>query len=140
MFLNTHKHTIDEKGRMKMPAKYREVLGGQFVVTRGHEKCLYVYTMDEWQKEKAKIDSLPKSDPTARLYSRHFFSGADSVDMDGQGRFLIPQTLREYAGLLKDVVVNGNSSRVEIWDKDEWDKYWNNAGDVGSLDMSKFNI
>jgi len=134
MFLGEYKHTIDEKGRMKMPAKFRDELLGKFVVTKGHEKCLYVYTLAEWEKERAKIMSLPKSHPGSRQYSRHFFSGADTVEMDSQGRFLIPVPLREYAEFSKDVVVVGVSDRAEIWDKDKWEEYLRNMDSLDCID------
>lgn len=140
MFTGSHNHTMDEKGRIKMPAKYREELGSRFVVTRGHDKCLYIYTSAEWEKVSAKVANLPKNDENARKYSRIFFSGMDIVDMDAQGRFPVSQMLREYAGLKKDVVVVGNSNTLEIWDKDRWDEYNIDVDDLGDLDMSAFDI
>jgi MraZ protein len=134
MFLGEYKHTVDEKGRMKMPSKFREELGGRFVVTRGHEKCIYIYTLEEWEKENAKIMKLPKSSPAVRQYSRHFFRGADTAEMDVQGRFLIPQQLREYSGISKDVVVVGISDRIEVWDKVKWDEYCEGADDLDCID------
>lgn len=122
-------HTIDVKGRLIIPARFREGLGDRFVVTKGLDNCLFVYPQDEWGALEKKLKSLPFTRADARAFVRFFFSGAGECEVDKQGRILIPANLREYAQLSKDVVVLGVSSRVEIWSKEQWDKYNNMAAE-----------
>ncbi|WP_018132735.1 division/cell wall cluster transcriptional repressor MraZ [Effusibacillus pohliae] len=129
MFMGEYQHSIDDKGRLIIPAKFREELGAGFVVTRGLDHCLFVYPRKEWETLEAKLKSLPLTSSDARAFVRFFFSGASECDLDKQGRVLIPSTLREYAKLERDCVVIGVSNRVEIWAKEAWESYSNDAAD-----------
>ena len=120
MFMGEYNHTIDAKGRLIIPSKFRESLGDEFVVTKGMDGCLFVYDNEEWKKFEEKLLSLPMMDKQVRQFTRYFLAGAASVEVDKQGRILLPPVLREYANLTKDVVLVGVLSRVEIWDKDRW--------------------
>ncbi|WP_166243814.1 division/cell wall cluster transcriptional repressor MraZ [Paenibacillus turpanensis] len=128
MFMGEYGHSIDEKGRMIIPAKFRDELGASFVITRGLDNCLFVYPMEEWKVMEQKLKSLSLMKSDARAFTRFFFSGATECELDKQGRVNIPPNLREHAKLEKDCVVIGVSSRVEIWSKDIWDEY-NNASE-----------
>ncbi|MDP4179785.1 MAG: division/cell wall cluster transcriptional repressor MraZ [Bacillota bacterium] len=123
MFSGEYQHAVDPKGRLIMPSKLREGLGDKFMITRGLDDCLFVYSMTDWESFEVKLKSLPMTDSNARAFVRFFLSGAAECEVDKQGRILIPQILRDYAGLEKDVAIIGVSSRVEIWDKDKWQKY-----------------
>ena len=116
-------HTIDGKGRLILPAKFREELGDTFVITKGLDNCLFIYSQAEWCVIEEKLKKLPLAKPEARAFVRFFFSGAAELECDKQGRVLVPNNLREFAGLDKDVVVIGVSSRIELWDKGAWDSY-----------------
>ena len=120
MLMGEYNHTIDAKGRLIVPAKFREVLGDEFVVTKGLDNCLFVYPNDEWQKFEEKLQTLPLTNKNARQFARFFVAGATPCELDKQGRILLPATLREFAGLEKDVVLVGVASRIEIWSKDRW--------------------
>jgi MraZ protein len=124
MFMGEHQHSIDEKGRIIIPAKFREALGESFVVTRGLDQCLFIYPRSEWTvlEQKLKALSLMKSD--ARAFTRFFFSGATECELDKQGRANIPGNLVDHAKLEKDCVVIGVSNRVEIWSKQTWADYF----------------
>ncbi|MEG0614944.1 MAG: division/cell wall cluster transcriptional repressor MraZ [Oscillospiraceae bacterium] len=117
--MGSFNHNIDVKGRMNFPTKLREILGDSFIVTKGLDECLFVYSKEEWAVLEEKIKAIPLS--KGRVLQRFFFSGASEIESDKQGRILIPQPLREYAGLEKDIVVIGASNRAEIWDKAKWD-------------------
>ncbi len=123
MFMGEFQHSIDEKGRMIIPAKFRDTLGANFIITRGLDNCLFVYPSEDWTalEQKLKALSLMKSD--ARAFTRFFFSGATECELDKQGRVNIPNSLREHAKLDKDCIVIGVSNRVEIWDKETWNGY-----------------
>lgn len=121
MFMGEYNHTIDPKGRVIIPAKFRESLGSQFVITKGLDGCLYGYPYDTWEEVGKNFQESMKANKEARKFSRFFFASASSCDIDKQGRILIPANLREYAGLKKDVVLAGNLTHIEIWDKDKWD-------------------
>ncbi|NLC69644.1 MAG: division/cell wall cluster transcriptional repressor MraZ [Clostridiaceae bacterium] len=123
MFYGEYQHSIDQKGRIIIPAKFREGLGDKFILTKGLEECLFAYSKEEWKNLEAKLKVLPFTDKDVRRFTRFFFSGATECEMDKQGRILVPQNLRAYAGLEKDVYVIGVQSRVEIWDKARWDQY-----------------
>jgi MraZ protein len=116
-------HTIDNKGRLIFPAKFRDELGEVFIATKGLDNCLFVYTRSEWAILEEKLKKLPMAKPEARAFVRFFFSGAAELECDKQGRVLLPTNLREHARLDKDVVVIGVSTRVEVWDKVAWDEY-----------------
>ena len=123
MFMGEHQHSIDEKGRLFVPARFREELGLNFVVTRGLDNCLFVFPKAEWQNMEHKLKTLPLTNASARSFVRFFFSGANECELDKQGRILLPPNLREYARLERDVVIIGVSSRLEIWSRQEWEKY-----------------
>lgn len=120
MFMGEYNHTIDTKGRLIVPSKFREVLGNEFVVTKGLDGCLFVYPNEEWTSIEEKFREIPLTTKDARKFSRFFFAGAASCEVDKQGRILLPQVLREFAELQKDVVLVGVLSRIEIWSKDRW--------------------
>ncbi|NLU35463.1 MAG: division/cell wall cluster transcriptional repressor MraZ [Clostridiales bacterium] len=123
MFIGEYQHTIDSKGRVFMPAKFREKLGEKFVVTKGLDNCLFVYPNEEWQSLESKLRTLPLTSREARAFIRFFFAGAAECEADKQGRILIPANLREYASLEKELSIIGVSTRVEIWDRETWEKY-----------------
>ncbi len=120
MFMGEYNHTVDIKGRVIVPSKFRETLGDEFVVTKGLDGCLFVYDMKEWNVFEEKLKSLPITNKDARQFVRFFLAGAATVEVDKQGRILIPGVLREFAELTKDVVLIGVASRVEIWSKERW--------------------
>ena len=122
MFMGEYSHSIDEKGRLIIPSRFREELGNRFVLTRGLDGCLCVYPDAEWNKLEEKLRSLPLTNKNARTITRFLVSGAAQCELDKQGRILVPAALREYAGLVKDVVLTGNLERIEIWDKAKWDE------------------
>ena len=123
MFLGEYQHSIDDKGRLIIPAKFREALGTEFIVTRGLDNCLFIYPVEEWQQLEQKLKSLPMMKADARAFARFFFSGAAECEWDKQGRVNVPSHLREYAKLDKECIVIGVSNRVEIWDKATWEQY-----------------
>lgn len=123
MFMSEYQHNIDAKGRLFIPARFREGLGDSFIITKGLDGCLFVYTREEWDALEQKLKSLPFTKGDARAFVRIFFSGAAICEVDKQGRILIPGNLREYAGLEKDAVIIGVSTRAEIWSKARWDEY-----------------
>lgn len=123
MFLGTHTPRLDDKGRLFLPAKYRDRLAGGLVVTRGQERCLFLFPMDEFVKVAEQMRQAPTSSRKARDYSRVFLSGASDEVPDKQGRFTIPAKLREYAGLDREVTVIGAGSRLEVWDSVAWNAY-----------------
>ena len=129
MFMGEYHHTIDEKGRIIIPAKFREMLGDTFIVTRGIENCLFVYPNDEWQKIVTKLESLPFTKRDARQFVRFFLSGATIAEFDKQGRVNLTSPLIDYAKLQKDCVVIGTGSRLEIWSKEDWDSFFDSAKD-----------
>ena len=134
MLLGEYEHSIDTKGRIAMPAKLREGLGGKFIITKGLDGCLFVYAMDEWQRMEQKLASLPMSRKTARDFTRFLFGGACEGECDKQGRVLLPASLRRYAGLERDAVIVGVGSRAEIWDAAKWQQYnEESAEDVNEL-------
>lgn len=122
MFMGEYSHTIDAKGRIIVPAKFRESLGDNIVVTKGLDNCLFVYTSEDWRKFEEKLRTLPLTNKDARKFTRFFLAGAAEMEIDKQGRILIPSVLREFAALEKDVVLVGVGSRIEIWDKARWNE------------------
>ena len=143
MFIGEYQHTIDPKGRIIMPSKFREGLGDRFVVTKGLDECLFVYSVEEWANLEEKLKSLPLTNKDARAFIRFFFSGASECEVDKQGRILIPSNLREFAQLDKEIVVTGVSTRIEIWSKDKWESYNNDSGmdaDAIAEKMSQLGI
>ncbi|MBC2372565.1 division/cell wall cluster transcriptional repressor MraZ [Listeria booriae] len=127
MFMGEYQHNIDIKGRLIVPSKFREQLGDQFVITRGLDKCLFAYPLDEWKKVEEKIQTLPLTKKDARSFTRFFFSGASECELDKQGRMNIPSNLTSYAALEKETVIVGVASRIEIWSKSEWDAFYVDA-------------
>jgi MraZ protein len=123
MFIGEHSHTIDNKGRLSIPAKYRESLSEGVVVTRGLDHCLFLYTRTEWEKIAKRLSELPISQKSSRAFSRLMLAGAWDAELDSQGRVIIPQYLRDYAGVSKHVIVAGLYNRVEIWHEDAWQDY-----------------
>jgi len=123
LFIGEYRHSLDTKGRVIVPAKFRDGLGDKFVITKGLDGCLFAYSKEEWTNFENKIKTLPLTNKDARAFVRFFFSGAVECEIDKQGRTLIPPMLREYANLNKDLVIIGVSTRVEIWSQEKWDNY-----------------
>jgi MraZ protein len=128
MFYGEFAHTIDRKGRLIIPAKFRQALQANTVetlfVTRGLDGCLFVFVEAEWRLYEARLKHIPFTKSEGRRFNRMFFSGATEVALDGLGRVLIPKTLKEFAQLNNDVVVVGVSNRIEIWSKDKWREFY----------------
>ena len=120
MFMGEYNHTIDAKGRLIVPSKFRELLGDEFVATKGLDGCLFVYPAEEWKVIEEKFRSVSQFSKDARKFARFFFAGAAVCEVDKQGRILLPAVLREFAGLEKDVVLAGVLNHIEIWSKDRW--------------------
>lgn len=123
MFTGEYQHSVDGKGRLIMPARFREALGDVFIITKGLDTCLFVYSKDEWKKIEEKLKNLPFTKKDARAFARFFFSGANECEIDKQGRILINGNLRDYAHISKDVVIIGVGTRIEIWSKKRWEEY-----------------
>ena len=121
MFVGKYNNSIDSKFRLIVPAKFREGLGGTCVMAKGLDKCLTIYTQEEWEKFINKLDELPTSNPASRKVKRHFCASAADCDIDKQGRMTIPQELREYAGITKDLVTIGSNKVIEVWSRENWD-------------------
>jgi len=121
VFMSEYNHTVDAKGRLIIPSKFRDVLGEEFVISKGMDGCLFVYANDDWKAFEEKLTSLPLINKEARQFARFFLAGAAQVEVDKQGRILLPTSLRTFAGLEKDVVLVGVGSRIEIWDKDKYE-------------------
>ena len=120
VFMGEFNHTIDAKGRLIIPSRFREELGQEFVMTKGLDGCLFVFPQTEWESFQGKLKTLPLINKDARKFSRFFLAGACACEVDRQGRILIPSVLREFAHLEKDVVLVGVGSRIEIWSKEKW--------------------
>ena len=123
MFIGEYHHNLDDKNRIVIPTKYREILGNEFIITRGIEKCLYVYSLKEWNKLVSKLETLPFTKKDARTFTRSFFSGATDCSFDKPGRALISDYLKEYANLEKECVIIGVNNRLEIWSKDSFEAF-----------------
>ena len=123
MFMGEYLHAIDDKGRITIPAKFREELGERFLVTKGLDNCLFVFPQPEWLNFEVKLKTLPISRPQAREFVRFFYAGAAECDIDKQGRILLPTPLKLHACLEKDAVVVGVMNRVEIWSQGLWETY-----------------
>ena len=136
MFLGTHTPRLDDKGRLFLPAKFRDRLAGGLVVTRGQERCLYVFPMDEFVRVAETMRTAPLTSKAARDYLRVFLSGASDEIPDKQGRVTVPSALRQYAGLTRDCTVIGAGSRVELWDTTAWDTYLQST-EQGFADQSE---
>ncbi|MDO8530117.1 MAG: division/cell wall cluster transcriptional repressor MraZ [bacterium] len=127
MLIGQYQHTIDSKKRLALPAKFRGELGVKVIVTKGVENCLVVYTEKEWEVMSQKLGNLPMSQGEARSFARHLLASAMEVALDKLGRILIPDYLKEYADLKKNVTICGLSNRLEIWDETKWQNYSKNA-------------
>ena len=127
MLIGEYHHTIDDKGRIIIPTKFREELGSEFVLTRGIETCLFAYSLKNWNKIITKLDSLPFTKKDARSFNRFFMSGATFVELDKQGRINIASSLINYAKLSKDCVIIGTGDRIEIWANDSWNEFFNST-------------
>jgi len=131
MLLGEYTHSIDEKGRAIIPAKLRNDLGDSFVICKGMEGCLFMYSQVEWNKFVEELETLPRMNKDARLFKRYFFGSASEGSFDKQGRASIPPPLREVANLEKDIVLVGVQDRVEIWDKARWES----SSDVSEAEL-----
>lgn len=131
MFYGEYFHSIDRKGRLILPAKFRETAKTHFIerffVTRGLDKCLFMFSEEEWRSQENKLKAMPFTKQQSRTFNRLYFSGAADVVFDSQGRILLPQNLKEYTEIKKDVVIVGVSSRIEIWAKDKWHEFYGNS-------------
>ncbi len=123
MFLGEHQHSLDTKGRITIPSKFRNELGDKFVATKGLDNCIFLYPLSEWQEIENKLNKLPVSRADVRSFVRFFFSGAAELEIDKQGRTVIPVNLREYAEIERDTVVIGVGSRIEVWSTAKWAEY-----------------
>jgi len=134
LLIGEYEHSIDTKGRLIMPAKLKEDIGEKFVITKGLDGCLFVYSQSEWKLFEDKLRAFPLTNKDARALVRFFLAGAMECEIDKQGRFLIAANLREFAGLEKEVVVIGVLNKIEIWSKEKWLKYSeeenNNADEI----------
>ena len=128
MFYGEYKHGIDRKGRIILPARFRDVSKEhgleKFFITRGLDKCIFMFTEEEWRLQEQKFKNLSFTKQEARRFNRLFFSGAVDVAPDKQGRFIIPQYLKDYAGIKKDTIIIGISNRIEIWDEKNWQEFY----------------
>ena len=123
MFIGEYKHNIDAKGRMAVPAKFRQLLKKGAVVTRGLDNCLFLYPKNKWEEIAQKFANLPISQAKARAFARHMLAGAVQVEFDNQGRITLPDYLRQFAGIKKRTVVAGLYDRLELWNEETWNKY-----------------
>jgi len=134
MFYGEFQHSLDEKFRLTIPSRIRDVLSGtgedRFIITRGLDKCLFLYTQTAWKELEEKLAELPLTKAKARRFTRFLFSGASLCSPDKQGRIPVPANLREYAGIERDVIVIGGSKRMEIWDRSKWEEYRDESSDV----------
>ena len=126
MLIGEYEHSLDAKGRLIMPAKLRTDMGEKFIITKGLDGCLFVFSQNEWSNFESKLKELPLTNKNARDFVRFFLSGATECEIDKQGRFLLVNTLREYAEITKEVIIIVVGTRLEIWNKDKWKKYNSN--------------
>jgi MraZ protein len=127
MFIGEYSLTMDNKGRVAVPAKFRSTLGSGAVITRGLDKSLFLYPKGEWDKIAKKLSALPISQANSRAFARLMLAGAWDVEIDKQGRMIVPEYLRKFAGIIKKVVVAGLYDRLEIWDEESWSAYKTNT-------------
>lgn len=123
MLIGEYEHSLDAKGRIIMPAKLRTDIGEKFIITKGLDGCLFVFSQNEWSNFEGKLKELPLTNKNARDFVRFFLSGATECEIDKQGRFLLVNTLRTYADITKEVIIIGVGTRLEIWNKEKWKKY-----------------
>lgn len=136
MLIGEYEHSLDVKGRLIMPAKLREDIGENFIITKGLDGCLFGFSKNEWTNFEEKLKSLPLTNKNARDFVRFFLSGAVECEIDKQGRFLVASNLREYASMEKEVVIIGVGTRIEFWDKDKWKKY-NNSENISADEIAE---
>ena len=133
MFYGEYTHNIDRKGRLILPAKFRDICKeyqiDRFLITRGLDKCIFMFTEDEWRIQEQKFKSMPFTKKETRSFNRMFFAGAVDTAPDKQGRFIIPQYLKDYAGIKRETIVIGVSNRIEIWDKKSWQAFYENSSE-----------
>lgn len=137
MFVGKYENSIDSKSRLIIPAKFREELGGRCIIAQSMDKCLTISTEAEWENFLSELKALPKSNAEARMLRRYFNQSARTCDVDKQGRVTIPQELREYAGITKELVTIGNIDNIEVWSKEYWEK---DAFAQAGEDMTAANI
>ncbi len=131
-FIGEYNHSVDAKGRVIVPSRFRELLGDEFIVTKGLDHCLYAYDNAGWAEFEKKLSELPSTSRETRKLSRFYLAGATSCEVDKQGRILLPAVLRSFARIEKDAVLVGNGNHVEIWDKDSWNQY-NDYDDIEDI-------
>lgn len=136
MLIGEYEHTLDVKGRLIMPSKLREDIGDKFIITKGLDGCLFGFSLNEWEQFEDKLKSLPLTNKNARDFVRFFLSGAVSIEIDKQGRFLVASNLREYASMEKEVVIIGVGTRIEFWSKENWNKY-NNSDSITAENLAE---
>lgn len=136
MFIGEYNHNLDQKGRMAIPAKFRNQLKKGAVVTKGLDNCLFLYPKEKWQEMAQKFADLPISQSKARAFARHMLAGATEVEFDNQGRITIPEYLRKFTGLKKKAIVAGLYDRLEIWDEEKWNSYKKGA-EENSADIAE---
>ena len=129
MFIGEYHHSIDDKGILIIPSKFREELGNKFIITRGIENCLFVYSLESWEKIVNKLETLPFTKKDARAFIRFFLSGASEAEFDKQGRINITSPLISYANITKECVVIGTGDRLEIWSEESWNDFFISARD-----------
>ena len=140
MFIGEYHHTIDNKGRIIIPSKFRDELGDNFIITRGIEACLFVYPLENFKKITDKLTALPFTQKDARNFSRFFMSGATNVELDKQGRVNVATPLINYAHLEKDCIIIGTGDRLEIWSQEDWDSFFNsNKDNMSDIAENLFN-
>ena len=140
MLMGEYHHSIDDKGRIIIPSRFRDELGKEFIVTRGLEECLFVYPKNKWNEIIEKLNKLPFTKKDARSFMRFFLSGASALEFDKQGRININSTLISYAELEKDCVIVGVGDRLEIWSKNKWDNFYDsNKNDLSDIAENLFD-
>lgn len=131
MFYGEYEHTIDKKGRLIIPSKFREAFKEydveRFFITRGLDRCLFMFTENEWKSQESKFKSISFTKSEARKFNRLYFAGASQIECDKQGRILIPKFLKDYAGIKRDVMIIGVSNRIEVWSQEAWKSYYDNS-------------
>ena len=144
MFMGEYHHNLDEKSRIVIPSNFRDELKSNFIIAKGLENCLYIFSNDEWNKVVSKLETLPFTKKDVRIFKRSFFSGAANVELDKSGRIVISSNLKEYARIKRECVIIGAGDRIEIWDKDEWIKfvetYENKVSDIAENLFEDLNL
>ena len=136
MFIGEYRHSVDEKGRIAVPTKYRDQLLRGAVVTRGLDRCLFIYPMHAWEELAQRLAALPLSKSNTRSFARFLLAGAMDVELDKQGRIVLPEYLRSFAGIQKSVVLAGLFNRIEVWDEEQWNRY-RGAAEQGSAEVAE---